>query len=244
MCVGDALAAAEDALAGGRHVLVVADPCPPLAAIEGLARRAESGGARCAVANPDRYLPSRVLVKQHLAGPLGAPGLIRLHRWEPPPASAGAAFPDQLLRDLDAVLWLAGAEPDRVYAVESQGGPGRCIQVHLGFASGGSALVDYTNGLPPGDDYQSLQVIARGGAAYADDHQNAQLVYRGGHALAVRTDARAGQLAAAAQDFVDALRAGRDPGPGAAEWRRTFALADAVRRSLASGRAAAPEAHA
>jgi predicted dehydrogenase len=238
-------ATVERLLSAGAHVLLVADPCPSGDVIETLFGTARAVGVQLAVVNPDRYLPSRQLVRKQLPEPLGEPGLIRVHRWEPaaadrPPETAG--LPEPLLRDLDVTLWLAGRRPDRVYAVEPKGGDpaapaGRCVQVHLGFPGGGMALLDFDGRLPPGDGYQSLSVIAASGAAYADDHQNAQLVYRGGRAQAVRTEERAGLLAAIAQEFIDALRAGRDLSAAAAEWRAVFAVADAVGRSLASGRA-------
>ena len=84
-------------------------------------------------------------------------------------------------------------------------------------------------------------MIAASGAAYADDHQNAQLLYRGGNAQAIRTDERAGQLAALAQEFVNALNEGRDFSANA--WKDVFAVAEAVVKSLASGRAVALEAN-
>jgi predicted dehydrogenase len=235
----------ERLLSAGAHVLLVADSCPPLDVIEALSGTAQAAGVRLEVVNPDRYLPSRQFVRRQLPGTLGEPGLVRLHRWEP--AVAGqptdrTGLPDPLLRDLDLTLWLTGRRPECVYAVEQTSGDsgiptGRYVQVHLGFPGGGMALLDYDGRLPPGDSYQSLAVIAASGAAYADDHQNVQLVYRGGHPQAVRTEERSGQLAALAQDFIDALRAGRDLAAGAAAWRDVFAVADAVGRSLASGRA-------
>ena len=229
----------EHLLSEGVHVLLVADPCPPGNVIETLFGTARHAGVRFVVVNPDRCLPSRRLVRDQLTGRLGEPGLIRMHRWEPAGQPTHATgLPDALLRDLDTVLWLAGRSPDRVFAAGTVGG---FVQVHLGFPDGGMALLDYTNRLPPGDDYRSLSVIAFNGAAYADDHQNAQLVYRGGRPQAVRTDERAGLLAATADDFVDALRTGRDLSAGAAEWRAVFAVADAVAQSLASGRAVTPE---
>jgi predicted dehydrogenase len=236
-------------LSAGAHVLLVADPCPPGDVIEGLFGAARTAGVRLAVVNPDRYLPSRQLVRRQLPEPLGEPGLIRLHRWEPAAAggpSETAGLPEPLVRDLDVTLWLAGRRPDRVYAVEPKGDEsatpaGRYVQVHLSFPGGGMALLDFDNRLPPGDGYQSLSVIAAAGAAYADDHQNVQLLYRGGRPQAVRTEERAGLLAAIAQEFIDALRAGRDLSTAAAEWRAVFAVADAVVRSLASGRAVSPE---
>jgi predicted dehydrogenase len=210
--------------------------------MEGLSSCARKYGVQFAVVNPDRYLPSRQLIRKQLPVPLGEPGLIRLHRWEPA-APHPSGLPDPLLRDLDLTLWLAGQRPNHVFAVEpkSDGVAGRYVQVHLGFPGGAMAVLDYTDCLPPGDDYRSLSVIASSGAAYADDHQNVQLVYRGGHPQAMRTDERAGQLAAIAQDFVDAIRNRREPEGGAAGWRDVFTVADALGRSLASGQAVPPE---
>jgi len=230
-------------LAAKVHVLLVADPCPSGKMIEALFSFATSGGVRLAVVNPDRYLPSRQLVRRQLPVPLGEPGLIRLHRWEPAAAPHPGGLPDPLLRDLDVVLWLTGRQPNCVFAVEQKSDDlaGRYLQVHLGFAGGGMALLGFTDRLPPGDSYRSLSVIASDGAAYADDHHDVQLLYRGGHPQAVRTEERSGQLAAIAQDFVDAVRTGREPEGGAAGWRDVFAVADAVCRSLATGGAVTPE---
>lgn len=224
-------------LAARIHLLLVADPCPPGDVIEAFYVAARTSGAQLAVVNPDRYLPSRQLIRNQLGGPLGEPGLIRLHRWEPAKPDQSPGLPEPLLRDLDTVLWLAGRRPDRVYAV-GQGTDGRYVQVHFGFPGGGMALLDYDGRLPSGDGYQSLHAIAATGAAYAADHQNTQLLYRGGHPQAVRTEERAGQLAALAQDFIDGLRTGRDLSTEA-NWRAVSAVADAVRRSLAAGNAVA-----
>jgi predicted dehydrogenase len=232
----------ESLLAGGTHVLLVADPCPSWDRIETLSRAARAAGAHFLVANPDRYLPSRRLIRQQFGTALGRPGLIRLHHWQPADGTTDAAgLPDPLLRDLDVTLWLAGRRPDRVYAVERRA-DGRYVQVHLGFPGGAMALLDFTDRLPPGDGYQSLSVIASSGAAYADDHQNVQLLYRGGHPRAVRTGEQAGLLAAIAQEFVDAIGTGRDlVTANVTAWKDVFAVADAVRQSLASGRAVAVE---
>lgn len=229
----------ERLLAAKAHVLLLAEPCPARADLDALIDTARAAGAQLAVVNPDRYLPSRQLIRQHLPARLGEPGLIRLHRWEPA-APATTPSPDGLLRDLDVALWLAGRRPDRVFAL-SPGGDGRCVQVHLGFPGGCMALLDFDGRLPPGDDYRSLTVIAFAGAAYADDHQNTQLLYRGGRPLAVRAEEHAGQLAAIAQEFVDALRDGHDPTAGTGAWRDVFTVAAAVNHSIATKQAVTPE---
>ncbi|MCI0700758.1 MAG: hypothetical protein L0241_06730 [Planctomycetia bacterium] len=235
------LALIERMLSGGRHVLLLANPCPTSEVIEVLSDRARSEGVQFAVVNPERYLPSRQLIRKQLGGPLGEAGLIRLHRWDSSTSPEAPGLPDPLVRDLDLTLWLAGKEPNRVFAIEQKfNEEGRYLQVHLGFPTGAMALLDYTNPLPSGESYQSLSVIAATGAAHADDHQNMQLLYRGGFPQALRTEERAGQLAALAQEFVDALREGRDLSTSS-EWKTVFAVADAVERSLELGKAIALE---
>ena len=111
--------------------------------------------------NPDRFLPSRQLIRQQLdSGKLGDVGLIRVHRWEPTvgqvfnlPGVGGQVenlpheinvLPTGLLRDLDLVLWLVGKPPDSIYAVsrsESSDSQSKFIQVHLGFPGGAMALI-------------------------------------------------------------------------------------------------------
>lgn len=218
--------------------LLVACPCPRLDVVESALAIAKEAGKPFAVVNPDRYLPSRQLIRKQLSGPLGPAGLVRLHRWEPP-SDQSTELPEGLLRDIDVTLWLVGRQPDRVFAVEqkAQGG-GQYVQVHLGFPGGAMALLDFSNQLPPGDGYESLSVIAAHGAAYADDHQNRQLLYRGGHPQAVRTPEDVGHLAGLVLGFIEAIRADRDvTTTSAKEWQTVFAVVDAVRKSLASGQA-------
>ena len=42
------------------------------------------------------------------------------------------------------------------------------------------ALLDFTNSMPTGDNYESLCLIGSNGAAYADDHRNRNLFFNGG----------------------------------------------------------------
>ncbi len=204
------------------------------------------------VVNPDRFLPSRQLIRQQIdSGKLGEIGLIRIHRWEPnvghvsnvpdlnehvenvPHEDAGV--PTGLLRDLDLVLWLVGKLPDAIHAVEQNDASGRFVQVHLGFPGGTMALLAYSDRLPAGDGYQSLSVIGSAGAAYADDHQNMQLVFRGGRPQAVRADETGRRHSAAVQERIETLQAGHDVAASVAEWQSVLKVADAVRRAMTSG---------
>lgn len=231
---------ARDPVVNGQ-VLLIAEPCPPMDVIKKLA---DQYGSRIAIANPDRFLASRQLIRKQLGGTLGSAGLIRLHRWEPAasPAAETNGLPEPIVRDIDVVLWLAAQTPNRVYAIEPKAAStGRYLQVHFGFAGGAMALIDYDGRLPAGDGYQSLSVIAATGAAYADDHQNMQLVYGGGLPRTVRTDERSRQLAAIAQDFADTVHSKRDFATGIEDWRRVFLIVDAIRESLQTRRAVALE---
>jgi predicted dehydrogenase len=242
-------------LRSGTHVLLTPPPELSSGELERLDALARQQTAQLAVVNPERYVPSRQLIRQQLdSGALGAPGLVRSHRWEPANATgqslpsgmrgtAGASgVPLPLMRDLDIAVWLMGRSPDIVYAVEQTANgpdstPGQSVQVHLGFPGGGMALVDYCDHLPPGDGYQSLSLIGARGAAYADDHQNVQLAYRGGQPRAVCVDELGRRFAALVQEAVDSLAREDCLPAGVNSWRTVLAVTDAVRQSTASRQA-------
>jgi predicted dehydrogenase len=235
----------EYLLHAGKHVLLAAGPCLPSVDLMTLWAAARQVGVQLSVVNPDRYLPSRQLIREQIGGNLGAAGLVRMHRWEPAserPLADSLGVPGALVHDLELALSFFGCLPERVYALEHHAKERalsalRFLQVHLGFRTGGMALIGYDQRLPSGDGYQSLSVIGSDGAAYADDHQNMQLVYRGGRPQAVRTEEGARQRAALVQDFIDALHAGRDLSASAAVWRGVFTVVNAVSQSLTSRRA-------
>ena len=80
------------------------------------------------------------------------------------------------------------------------------VQVHLGFAHGGMALIGVANTLPPGDGYRSLTLIGSSGAAYADDHHQTQLLYRGGLPSAARTSESHVAETSLLRDFLNEVR--------------------------------------
>lgn len=240
----------QSCLAAGKHVLAVVQRELASAALQNLSALARKKRVQLAIVNPDRFLASRRLIRQQLdSGKLGEPGLVRMHRWEAAECRGDRdrlILPEGLLRDLDLAVWLAGKSPQLVYAVEhlpeKRGTPGgRVLHVHLGFAGGAMALVDYAGCLPAGDGYRSLSVIASTGAAYADDHHNMQLLYRGDRPQGLPADERAPQLAALMQNFVDDLSAARDLSGSVAEWERVLKIADAAVQSLETRRAVSLE---
>jgi predicted dehydrogenase len=220
------------------HVLLAAQPWLSRGDVDRLSAAAGQRSAECLfLVNPDRYLPSRQLVRQHIeSGKLGDVGLVRSHRWAPIAAGSSPRtpmFPPRLVRDLDVVNWLLGKMPNVVYSAKSSG----FIQVHLGFPDGAMALIDNHDQLPPGDGYHSLTVIGSSGAAYADDHHDRQLHFGGGPPQAVPTGEGEAHLAVMVQEFVDTFCEGRVV-PGSVDaWRDVLTLADAVKESLSSRKA-------
>lgn len=227
--VNDSKGAIEECLRAGKHVLYAADiefSWNEIAALHAIARQSK---AQFTIINPDRFLPSRQLIKQQIPDKIGQAGLVRIHRWESSSAQSGS-----MLRDLDLAQWLVGRSPDRVFAVENRTAENRVVQVHLGFPGGGMALIDQTNGLPAGDGYQALSVIGSSGATYADDHQNMQLLYRGGRPQAIRTEEGIRQWVEMVQWFADALKNGSDLSETVRGWQSVFAVHDAINQSLTS----------
>jgi predicted dehydrogenase len=223
----------ERFLREGKHVLVSADAGWSKEMLQSLAEIAQKANARFTVANSERYLPSRRLIRQQLdAGKLGEPGLIRLHRWAPAEHDGSAP------RDLDLVMWYFGKPPNLVYAVGHV--------VHLGFPGGGMALLDHA--VIPGDRYDSLSMICSRGAAYAEDHQNMQLIFRGGSTRAIRTDEGIQQWSALVQEFVDSI-VGQDSDPvmkttgleSYPTWPQVLTVSEAVHQSLRTKQAVVPE---
>ena len=235
-------------LAAKKHVLLTANAAITAIRLDALAKAAQLGESHLAVVNPDRFLPSRKHIHQQLgAGKLGALGLLRSHRWEPlSEINDGQAptFPAALLGDLELAVYYFDRLPNLVFGVEKQwfDQNQRTVQfnqVHLGFSDGGMALIDYSNGLPPGDSYSSLSLIGSTGAAYADDQKNMQLVYRGGHPESWRAEEKNSQIQVMIQEFVIGINDNRNFAPTVESWKSAWKIASAVQESLATKESAA-----
>ena len=233
-------------LADKKPVLLAADLCTSSEMLGSLYEAVKSSGTQLWCVNPDRFMPSRQLIREQLEkGHLGDVGLVRSHRWTERPSAgleSSIELPPVLARDLDLALWYVGREPSRAYAVsrpvEADRSRGDLVNVHLGFRGGAKALLDYARRTPPGHGYQSLSVIGSTGAGYADDHQNMQLVFAaGGAPRAVQTGEGIRPLVALVQAFVDGLAAGRDLSSSVAQWQAVLRVRDGLQRSIESGQA-------
>ena len=186
-----------------------------------------------------RFEASVRAVRESLqAGQLGAPCLLRIHRWTALPESESATFSqsgrrEDLTAQLDLALWLFHQRPETVYATGPRKNAESALLVHLGFPDGGMSVIDFAWRLPPGEDYYSLHLIGKNGAAYADDHRNVSLLYGGGAPQALRVDGDSDAVRAMLGAFVGELDCGATA--SAEETRSAFRLADAVFQSQKNG---------
>ncbi|MCH2210792.1 MAG: hypothetical protein MK110_05785 [Fuerstiella sp.] len=154
---------AASALDAGTSVLVL----NPFGLSEDICQRVDNLNA-CMPAHTRRFQPSVVQVKHALdSGRLGDAGLLRIHCWNP-----DAENTELFTGEVDLAVWMFGCMPNNVYSVHRPG----YRQVHLGFDSGGMAIIDFDSTNPGDNDYYSLSMIGSAGAAYADDHHNANLL--------------------------------------------------------------------
>ncbi len=239
----------EAAATAGKHVLVKG----PLGRSAGEARQTAKACAAAGVVlmagQIDRYRPDVGAVRASLdAGQMGQPGLVRSHRWQPPPTGdwrldpirSGGIFIHELTRDIDVAAWLFDGPPDTVFAIARGQDPDRpdAAVVHLGFPDGGMAVLDVTTALPKGEAYWSLQLIGADGAVYADDQHNMQLLYAGGSPAARLTSTGDATVLAQVQAFVEAINSGSYPAASSGDAVLALEVAEAAMASAASGRAA------
>ena len=168
----------------------------------------------------------------------------------------GVAFLDWGAHACDAIRWLTGSEATRVYADFANFGdvpgaidPTACVQVR--FASGAIAQILMTYEVPkPGlgtnSNNQYLVMGSKGILEFDLDHL--ALGDEGGwhtvielptwtNPLQPKNPRRIKRSALQVQDFVDALREGRDPAITGEDGREAIAIVDAATKSAQTGQA-------
>ena len=221
----------------GKHVSVASPLAPSAQTAEDIINACRSANVRLMVSNSLRFMPSQQEVKAALTdGKLGEPGLLRMHRWTKSTAhhDANSIMMRQTVDGIDLAIWLFDEIPTEVYAVSCPS----YVQVHLGFADGGMALIDDAQTLPDGDGYFSLSLIGSTGAAYADDHHNRNLLFRGGDPSAIETDDLGSlHLTAQLEEFVAAIEEQREPAANGTDSQAALQVAEAAVASLQSQQA-------
>ena len=206
--VVDYSADAAGAIAAGKHVLVSAPLADSLQEAEGLLEAAREAGVFLAVGGLPVNIPAnRVILDRLSSGKLGESGLLRVHCWS---GESSRSLASKLYGQVDLALRVFGSSPAELYSVAR--GEQSYLQVHLGFAGGGMAVLDFSDRLPAGQGYDSLSLIGSSGAAYSDDHLNTHLLFAGGKPSALIDDCGDGFLGEV-QSFVDAI-AGEAQPPG------------------------------
>ena len=198
--VVDCSADAAGAIAAGKHVLVGAPVADSLEETEELLKAADEAGVFLAVGGLPVNVPAnRVILDRLSGGKLGEPGLLRVHCWS---GGSSRSLASKLYGQVDLALRVFGSSPAELYSVARR--EQSYLQVHLGFAGGGMAVLDFSDRLPAGQGYDSLSLIGSSGAAYSDDHHNTHLLFAGGNPSALIDDCGDGLLGEV-QSFVDAI---------------------------------------
>ena len=235
----------------GKHAMVDSPMALSVQEAETAISACQSAGVRLMVAQPTRFMPFQQTVRQSLvANKLGAPGLLRIHRWmafsressEKSQCQDVAMMSSAVIREVDLACWFFDALPSNIFAVHSRAASGTHavgVQIHLGFPAGGMALIDCMNHVPSGDSvYYSLTLIGAKGAVYADDHHNLNLAFYSHGTTTL--DAGTGQdhQWLELEEFADALQHDRQPICTGEDGKRAIAVTQAVVDSMASRRAA------
>ncbi|MDP6750252.1 MAG: Gfo/Idh/MocA family oxidoreductase [Candidatus Poribacteria bacterium] len=220
----------------GKHVLVASPFAPSAKAAEDIISACRSANVKLMVGHSLRFMPSQQEVKSALTdGKLGEPGLLRIHRWaeSTDQSNTDDIVMNQTVDGIDLAIWLFDGMPTEVYAISRPS----YVQVHLGFADGGMALIDDARTLPSGDGYFSLSLIGSTGAAYADDHHNRNLLFRGGDPNAIDTGQGSLHLTAQLREFIAAIEEQREPVANGTDGQVALQVAEAAVSSLQSRQA-------
>lgn len=226
---------AREAAASGQHVFVETPLASSILDADSIINACQSAGVRLMTGQHLRFQPSIAQVKECLdSGNLGEPGLLRIHRWGTDAVKDGLS---RITPELDLALWMFDGPATNIYAVGFGDDKQAGVQIHLGFAGNGMAIIDYASQLPANDSYFSLTMIGSTGAAYADDHHNMQLHFSRQQTSAVKATqddiARRNQL----QEFIDAIEQDREPAITGLEGRLAIQVATAAIDSMKAKKA-------
>ena len=170
---------------------------------------------------PKRFSPEIIALRESLdSGNLGKLGLLRMHLWNQK-KSDGV---QEMVHAIDLALWFFGVDPEHIYGTASIKNDVKCLLIHLGFKSGGMALLDFTNSMPTGDNYESLCLIGSNGAAYADDHRNRNLFFNGGAPDAKCPDTSMNFIGPMLKDFTQKIKPEGDLESNSTNYNEAFKI--------------------
>ena len=221
----------------GKHILVDAPLTTTIDEWDRAVQACEAANVRLMLRQPLRNCPAVQSLKAAIdTGNLGAPGLIRLHHWALPlvdDAELSQAIWESCFREVDLACWLFDTEPDSVFALRLSDDVDRGVQLHLGFAGGGMALIDCLHTAhSSADPYFMLTLIGATGAAYLDDHRNTNLLIQD-RTTALQLDFKT-DITLQLKQFASFLSGDRTPG-SVADGRRATSAIQAALKSIDSG---------
>ena len=199
---------------GGKPVLLVG--CSP--------KRENVPSCKIFPAFPWRFSPQAMEIRESAdAGNLGKPAILRMHVW----GTVSDPVDDTTrIGAVDLALWFIGEEANAVFL----SGNANSESVHLGFASGAMAMLDFTSALPEGDCYRSLSLIGSRGAAYADDHRDRNILFNGGTPAATAPAIQSAYIQPMLEDFVRGVTEGRTAEAACEEYRKAEKIMRRARR--------------
>jgi predicted dehydrogenase len=232
--VAHAAADARLAAESGKHVLMDGPAVESREEAERIGSACRAANVCFSIGRPLRHTPANQLIMDRLsAGKLGAPGLLRVHRWCSVPRRSLCS---RIYGDVDLAIQIFSSKPADIYAL------GRWrdevpdyVQIHLGFPKGGMAVLDFSAGLPTGQGYDSLSLIGSTGAAYADDHHNTHLLFAGDRPTALVSDQGGGHRHEL-QAFVDAIESESGTPEDEEESWLTHQVIEGIRGSFETGK--------
>jgi hypothetical protein len=175
---------------------------------------------------PKRFSPEVIALRESLdSGNLGELGLLRMHLWNQKKSDRV----QEMVHAIDLALWFFGANPEHIHGAASAEKEVKCSLIHLGFKCGGMALLDFTNSLPTGDNYESLSLIGSKGAAYSDDHRNRNLFFSGGAPGAKCPDIRMNFIGPMLKDFTQKIQTSADLESNSKSYNTAFNIFSEVR---------------
>lgn len=173
---------------------------------------------------PWRFSPQAMTIRESVdTGNLGKPVILRMHVW----GTVSDPVDDTTrIGAVDLALWFIGEEANAVFL----SGNANTESVHLGFASGAMAMLDFTSALPEGDGYHSLNLIGSQGAAYADDHRDRNLLFNGGEPAAAAPAIQSAYIQPMLEDFVRGVAEGRPAETACEEYRKAEEIMRSARQ--------------
>lgn len=170
---------------------------------------------------PKRFSPEVIALRESVeAGNLGKLGLLRMHLWNQKESDEI----QEMVHAIDLALWFFGANPEHIHGTTSAENEVKCSLIHLGFKCGGMALLDFTNSLPSGDNYESLSLIGSKGAAYTDDHRNRNLFFNVGAPDAKCPDTSMNFIGPMLEDFTQRIKTGANLESNSKSYNEAFKI--------------------